>query len=633
LDRQLFLITLKLIDFSAKFGHSKGTKRNFRPMPLRAHHLALTLFAGAIALGSLAVLTVNSPTAQAACQAGSSVVIANPSSGVSGGANSGIINLMAYSTPTTASSLSFALFKTTATTTQVPIGVATLTGSQWVLGWDSRNQPNGSYQLMAIAHFGTATSLDCASQTISININNPATQAPILSGVISPNNWQGALGSSAPFALDTMYTDQYGRQSHVSPLSVNWHSTLGAALPNGGSTTVFTAAAVGTGTLMAEFTYNGLAASVSAPVKISSATTNSGGSNPTPKPAPTPSPVPGTTASNSGPSFPTPTPVPVSAADATRLAAMPTIFRPVAPTNSDPVVNIPTLSCLELALGKVRFSEISTGHSQPTAAERKLAASCFSGAEAIPSVLAPVSPANLTDLVSTSDIVSLTSINNHSTTSKDGKSVKGLLLTGKGSPNSSIFIYVFSDPLVLRAETDSQGAWKYVLETPLKDGKHEVYAVAEKDAGNFVRTSAVPITIAAAAPGSQDGSLVVEGKWSTAQIGFAGGALILVLAGIGVLFSILRRRNSAPAAPAESVHSSSNAASAPGPMPGLIQPTVSATTPPVAVPAPPAPPVAPVSASPVEAPASTPPVSNPFAPTPAPAPVAPPEPASSDTQV
>jgi len=577
-------------------------------MTLRAHHLVLSLFTGAIVLGSLAVLTVNSPTAQAACAAGSSVVITSPST--TGGAQTGIINLAAYSTPTAASSLSFVLFNSTTTTTQLPIGVATLSGSQWVLGWDSRNQSNGSYQLMAIAHFGTSTSQDCPSQPVSININNLATQPPVLSGAISPALWQGALGSSVPFGLDTIYTDQYGRLSHVSPASVNWHSPFGAALPNGGGTTVFTAAAVGAGPLAADFSYNGLAATATAQVKITAPTTTTTTITATPTPTPV--------AVNSTSTAPTPTPTPVSAADAARLAAMPTIFRPVAPTNSDPVVNIPTLSCLEQALGKLRFSEISSGKSQPTAAERKLAAACFSGPEPIPAVLAPVAPANLTDLASTTDIVSLTSINNHTTTSKDGKQVKGLLLTGKGAPNSSIFIYVFSDPLVLRAETDSQGAWKYVLDTPLKAGKHEVYAVAEKDTGNFVRTSAVPITIAGAASGSQDGSLVVEGKWSTAQIGFAAGAGVLVLAAFGVLFSMLRRRRPVAAPGIETVRSVSSAPVASGPLPGLILPSVPAAAPPTpaAVPAPPLP-IA-------TAPAAPDPITPPVPPT---------EPPSDDVQV
>jgi hypothetical protein len=165
-------------------------------------------------------------------------------------------------------------------------------------------------------------------------------------------------------------------------------------------------------------------------------------------------------------------------------------------------------------------------------------------------VLAPVAPANVSDLAPAGGTVSLGSVKNQTTTSKDGKKLNSLLLTGTGAPNTDIFIYVFSDPLVLRAQTDEQGKWEYVLETPLKAGNHEVYAVAEKDAGSFVRTSAVPITIAAAAPGGSDGSLILERQWSAAQIGFAAGAVVMILAALGVFFTILRRRRHSATAPA-----------------------------------------------------------------------------------
>lgn len=134
------------------------------------------------------------------------------------------------------------------------------------------------------------------------------------------------------------------------------------------------------------------------------------------------------------------------------------------------------------------------------------------------------------------------SVKAHNSKSKDGKTISGLLLSGTGAPNSDVFIYVFSDPLVLHATTDSKGAWSYVLETPLKAGKHEVYAVAQKDAATFVRTSAVPITVAAAAPGGASGGLVIESKYSRAQVGFAAGAFALVVGGVFIVILLLRRR-------------------------------------------------------------------------------------------
>jgi len=505
-------------------------------MNLRTHHLLASLLVGAIVLGSLAFLTVSPPAAQASCPTGSGVAITSPTSTTTSSL-SGIFTLKAESTPTTATGLSFMLVSPT----QQALGEATQNSSSWSLNWDTRNQANGPYQVVAIAHFGTATTLDCASSAVSLNINNTPTQTAKLSATINPNTWQGPVGTSSSFSVDALYIDQYGRSSHVGPTNTNWHSTLGSAAPNGGPSTVFTGGVVGSGLLAVDIYYAGLYATGTAQVKVLAP----GTATSTPTPTPTPKLASGENASPTPSPAPTPTPV-VSAEDAARLAAMPTIFRPATPTNSDPVVNIPTLSCLEKALGSIRFSEISSGKSEPTAAERKRAAACFSGPEQIPAVLAPVAPTHLTELASTKDVVSVGSIKNQIITSKDGKAVSGLLLSGTGAPNSDIFLYIFSDPLVLRAQTNNQGKWSYVLENPLKSGNHEVYAVAEKDSGNFVRTSAVPISIAAAAPGATNGSLVVERQWSAAQISFAAAAGLLVLAAIGVLFTILRRRHKTP---------------------------------------------------------------------------------------
>ncbi len=569
-------------------------------MTLRAHHLVVSLMLGAVVLSSLALLTVSPPSAQAACATGSSVVVTWPKSTT--GTVSGVVTLQAQSTPTTASGLTFMLLQPV----QQVIGEASQSGSTWVLKWDTRNQPNGGYPVAAIAHFGTATSLDCASQAVPIDINNLATQAPTLQATVSPNTWQGAPGSTGSFSVDTLYTDQYGRQSHVSPQGVNWHSTLGVANPPNTPNTLFMAGtALTSGQLFADVGYNGLAAHGIAQIKIATSASGSGSGTSSPRP------TPAATTSSDG-SLLSPTPAPLSTEDANRLAAMPTIFRPAAPTNSDPIVSLPTLSCLEKAVGKSRFAEISGGKSQPTAAERKLAQSCFVGPNPIPAVLAPVAPAHLTELPSTADLVSLASVKNHTVTS-GGKKINGLLLTGTGAPNSSVFLYFFSDPLVLRAQTDSSGTWKYVLETPLKAGKHEVYAVAEKDAGNFVRTSAVPITVAAAS-GGQDGSLVVERSWSTAQIGFAAAAGVLVLAALGVLFTILRRRRRPAAVAGTPPPGGAPQAAVPTAPAPVIQPTA---------PAPPAPqPAAPAPASP-PAPAGP----TPAAPAPAPATPATPAPA------
>lgn len=208
------------------------------------HHLIVVFFAGALVLSSLAVLTVSPGTAQAACPTGSSVIITAPSSTANTTPLSGITTLQAYSTPIAASGVSFMLYPT-----QQTIGEATQNGSLWKLDWDTRNQPNGTYQLMAIAHFGSTTSLDCASPVAPLAINNLATQIPSLKTTVTPNTWQGPVGASAAFSLDVQFTDQYGRQSHVVPTTVVWSTPLGSVSPPGASSVVFMAGAVGTGPL------------------------------------------------------------------------------------------------------------------------------------------------------------------------------------------------------------------------------------------------------------------------------------------------------------------------------------------------------------------------------------------------
>ncbi|HEY6736633.1 MAG TPA: hypothetical protein VI322_02855, partial [Candidatus Saccharimonadia bacterium] len=383
---------------------------------------------------------------------------------------------------------------------------------------------------------------------------------------ITPTSWQGPVGASGTFSTETVYTDQYGRQSHVTPAGVNWQTTAGAISPNGGPVTTFSAgAAPATGTLTATAGFNGLTAQAVAQLKVGPAGTSlTNTATPTPQPSPTTAPVPGGTTASPAAS---PGPSPLSSADATRLAAMPTIFRPADPTNTDPVVNLPTLGCMEKAVGSQRFVEISSGQSQPTAAERKLVAVCFLGPEAIPAVLAPVNPTRIAEVPTTTDTVTLVSVKSHVVTTSTGEKVNGWLLTGTGVPNTSIFVYVFSDPLVLRTQSDNQGKWSYVLENPLATGHHEIYAVSEQESNTFVRTSAVPIQVAAAAP-NPNGSLVVRADWTASQTAFAAGAALLVVVAILLFARLLRRRRWQPAA----------ATTTGGPAPTLIQP--SATMPP-----------------------------------------------------
>lgn len=65
----------------------------------------------------------------------------------------------------------------------------------------------------------------------------------------------------------------------------------------------------------------------------------------------------------------------------------------------------------------------------------------------------------------------------------DGKKV--IALTGRGLPNSYVTIYIYSIPVVVVIKTDASGQWKYVVDKPLADGEHRVYAATVNTVGEM----------------------------------------------------------------------------------------------------------------------------------------------------
>ncbi len=62
----------------------------------------------------------------------------------------------------------------------------------------------------------------------------------------------------------------------------------------------------------------------------------------------------------------------------------------------------------------------------------------------------------------------------NSTNKKDAIS-----FSGKAKPNSIIYLYIFSDPIVVSVKADENGNWQYILDRPLDTGKHESYVLIE----------------------------------------------------------------------------------------------------------------------------------------------------------
>lgn len=541
-------------------------------MKVRAHHyLAATIVAAITIVASNSWYAAHTREALATCSTGSSVQITSPTSGAT---VAGIVDLVSHSTainqPT---GVTYAISAPTTAILGNASPTATTTSANWVMHWDSASKPDGSYQLIAIYHFGPDSASDCTSPAVPFYITNQPTPAPAptLSIAINPTYLSLAPGQQATLTVSGTYTSSSGVQQPVdsSTAGFAW-SASGSRLNSPGSRSIVLTAGPEGGSFVASVivTMNGISKSTAVPVKII-APSPTGSTSPPPTP-PTP-----TTSPTAPP--PAGTVTPLSLAKERQLANDASVFRPTAPTNANPAVSLATLSCLQQKLGS-DYSAISSGQVQPTAAQRKLGSQCFSGSDRIPTRLAPVEPAHISEVTQEKAIVSLTDIKN--STQATNKSAQGthskvILVSGTSVPNSDVFIYVFSDPMVLRAQADNNGKWSYVLDNPLKPGKHEVYAVASKDSSSFVRSSALPITIAAAGAQNQDGSLVLESKLQPVQTAFILGSGFLVI--LAVVLALRLRRHS--------IQQLATPATTAAPAP--LAPTPPASIPTVPTPAPP----------------------------------------------
>jgi len=66
-------------------------------------------------------------------------------------------------------------------------------------------------------------------------------------------------------------------------------------------------------------------------------------------------------------------------------------------------------------------------------------------------------------------------------------------LFGKAEPNTTIYLYIFSDPIVASVKTDAQGNWEYELDKELDAGQHEVYVAVKADDGT-IKAKSLPFT-------------------------------------------------------------------------------------------------------------------------------------------
>ena len=67
--------------------------------------------------------------------------------------------------------------------------------------------------------------------------------------------------------------------------------------------------------------------------------------------------------------------------------------------------------------------------------------------------------------------------------------IKNIVIKGKGPPNSILFLYIFSTPIIVSVKTDSEGNWNYTLEKEIEDGSHQIYVASVDNTGKIVAKS------------------------------------------------------------------------------------------------------------------------------------------------
>ncbi|MBA2279271.1 hypothetical protein H0V99_02445 [Candidatus Saccharibacteria bacterium] len=407
-----------------------------------------------------------------------------------------------------------------------PIGRAQPNSTySWSMPWVTGLHQNGPANLDAEVYF-TATNSPCIAPGPSLNIFNPT--AANLTAVAQPPNWQGPMSFSFPISVHAeVNTPAFDPTIYSLYL---WSTTIGNINPNHNQAQFSSGQTVGTGNVVIRVKYGGKEALLSLPIVVKSPDS--------------PLPEPGTSNTDSSTTSPTTTSDPATA------VSTPETVQRQATLQNNPIAQ----DCVISALGEARFTAINTGASRPTLEEIKKFNVCFASSNYIlPSNFSPVVPLTIKELQKNNQLV----LNKLENTTKENETgtVDVLKIGGKAAPNSLVFVYIFSDPLVLTTTTDSNGNWTYLLEDPIESGEHEVYSVVDRGDGVYERSDPVSFFIgtaeaADANPGGLSLRLAEEAtpaQSNRSMLLYAAATGLLVVLVLTALLLTLRRRKAKPA--------------------------------------------------------------------------------------
>ncbi len=440
----------------------------------------------------------------------------------------------------------------TASSQSTVIGQAMPSGrnNTWNFKWATPLWPlTTSYVNLSAKVIFSGLSGSCTVSSTSYVISNTqlATMTATLIGPTDPV----LVNSTSSYSVVSTISDNSVSSLDLSQYSIiNWLELTGGignlsissnTYPNNTQRTFSSGSVPGVNTISANVIYGGVDTTPARLVTVKSpetapTITNSTTSSPNPimTTAPTTSTTTPTTDSTSST---LPTSVSSGTATITQI------------TSSQVQVAPATKSCVEEVLTTNRYTEINSGVSRPTISESTNIATCFAPSKYIlPSNFSPVDPVKVSDLEA-SDIVSVNNLENV-TIKVDSKDKQTLKITGKTTPNSTVILYIYSDPLIITTKSDGDGNWQYTIEDPLEPGKHEVYAIVDNGDGVYKRSDPMSFLISTASasatnPNSLGLTLSEPPKKTPTQsntnlIVFIAGSIAVLIVAFAGLYLIVR---------------------------------------------------------------------------------------------
>lgn len=362
----------------------------------------------------------------------------------------------------------------------------------WSMLWQSSVTANGPRSLGADVFHTNGFSCSVTTGPVT-NVQNP-TRTPIPIPGLMPNTWSGPTNYPVDFQLapGTMSSAEL-RQF----MQVEWSTNIGSVTPGVPNYIgrFFSGPTGGDGRVKARIFYGGEVKEVEAPVKITAfnnQTTTTTNTTTTSNNISPPTTTPDDSDSDGVPdSEDLVNDDPVSSNTPTSNSGSPTLTSQVLTAEG------PIRTCLVNSIGIDRLKAIESEQSRPTPQEFEKYRTCFARQSFIVAQsLAPIAPDKVREKPETKkvEIVKAETL----TAEIEGKTVNSLVFRGKAPADSTVIIYVFSEPLVLTTAANASGEWTYTLEDPLEPGDHEAYSLVETGDGDYERSSVFNFAVARA---------------------------------------------------------------------------------------------------------------------------------------